>query len=235
MIPEPYLGLLVGSILTLIVSIVSIFLTNHFSERHWSKTKSIEQQEQLVEQVYSPLFFCLFEAPYHLGYIAGVLYGIQEDDLLDKALQDRFLEWLRDYAKEQRRSDTIKNILLAKLGMISPTEFRRDIFLYCFFLGKFERKLRTIDENDFKKERIPLLQIKFQNLIKFAKSFNALTSHFVSFLEFLISKKGQLPSDYRYGTVIDDKIKNELRELLSEPINKETKKALDKAREEGFF
>lgn len=128
MLPDTIIGVILGFFLTLATSIVSIFFSNRYAEKQWIKRRSIEEQENVVEEVYSPLYFILMDLPYQLGIIAGRLKAYLKRDLTNKAVQVAVLEWLKEYEKEEKPSHLIKTILQTKLGMIYPIEFRRDLF-----------------------------------------------------------------------------------------------------------
>jgi uncharacterized protein YggT (Ycf19 family) len=76
MLPEPYGGLLLGAILTLVVSVITMFLTNYFSQKNWRSQKDFEQRRETVEQLYSPLYFLLDDLVYPLGFLNGYLNAI---------------------------------------------------------------------------------------------------------------------------------------------------------------
>jgi uncharacterized protein YggT (Ycf19 family) len=76
MLPEPYGGLLLGAILTLVVSVITMFLTNYFSQKNWRSQKDFEQRRETLEQLYSPLYFLLDDLVYPLGFLNGYLNAI---------------------------------------------------------------------------------------------------------------------------------------------------------------
>jgi hypothetical protein len=227
-IPEPYLGLIVGSILTLIVSVVSIILTNHYSERQWVKQRKLDENKRITEEVYSPLYMLLYEINFELGYIGGYIQEFLKQDITNKDAQTAFVEWAQDYNKKEKPSQLIKNILRTKLGLIKPIGFQRDIFYLGISLGYFEKRILGVNNYTFENQETSILKKRFQNYAKATAYYFHVSRHIMSFLDYLISNEGELTSDFKYKMILDATFMQRLNELHKGPLDKETEAEADK-------
>lgn len=210
MIPEEYVGLLVGTIVTLIVSTISMVLTNHFSQRKWLQQKEFEQKQKTIQQVYSPLYFFLENLEYPFGILKGKfkidLKGKEKDIVVPES-------YLRDRARAMRKQIdyvNLKQIIEQNLAVLKPPQFRKEIIGFMQLLRVFEESFDMIDfEGDplrIKKELeiIGIVTVDFLKLI-------------MEFREFLLNNildKSIDLDEIEYQPVLtkslSDKIMNEL-------------------------
>jgi hypothetical protein len=145
MIPEEYVGLLIGTGLTLFVSFVSMILTNYFSERRWRNQREFEQKDKTVQDVYSPLYFFLE----NLTYPLVVLKGSFKSDLDGTEKQIMISEkYLQDRARAMRKQIDYKNlqqIIEKKLAVLKPPQFRAEIIGFMQLLRFYEESFDMID------------------------------------------------------------------------------------------
>ena len=234
MIPEPYLGLVVGSILTLIVSAVSVILANHYSERQWVKQRKLDEDKRAIEEVYSPLYLILFDMNYELGFIGGFFDSLLETGISKKQIQTGFIEWAQDYRKKEKPSQLIKSILRNKLGLIRPKDFRDEIFNLCLSLESFERRLAEIDTRTFENQEPSILEKRFKNYVKATAYYFHVSSHIRSFLDYLISNEPKVPSDHKYTKVLDITLEKKLGELLKGQYEEEANALAEKLLEDAL-
>jgi hypothetical protein len=145
MIPEEYVGLLVGTGVTLIVSTISMILTNFFAQRKWLKQKEFEQKQETIQQVYSPLYFFLENLEYPFGVLRGSfkieLKGKKKDIVVpEKYLQDRARAMRKqiDYVN-------LKQIIEKNLAVLKPPQFRKEIIGFMQLLRVYEESFDMID------------------------------------------------------------------------------------------
>lgn len=145
MIPEEYVGLLIGTSITLIVSIISMIFTNYFSERRWRRQKEFEQKEETIQEVYSPLYFFLENLEYPFGVLKGSfrveMKGKEEEIVVPE-------EYLENRAKAMRKQIdhvNLKRIIEKNLAVLKPPQFRKEIINFMQLLRIFEESFDMID------------------------------------------------------------------------------------------
>lgn len=220
MLGEPYDGLIAGSILTLVTSVVILIFTNRAAERQWNRQRAVEDEARAVEQVYSPLYFTLWDLFYHSGYIAGFLSAFLLENLSESSAQS-FLRWLEEYKEEITSAESIKEILKSKLGLIYPLGLRDDLFYFFHHMEAFERNLFSIDKYDFRKENITGLKRKLEVYVRLTTYQAGIAASLEQSVKKLIDLKGKPISENEYVRVFDMKIAAGLQRLLSEPANDE--------------
>ena len=52
MVPEPYVGLIIGFILSIIASTASIVVTNRFTEKQWLREKKSDEWQETIQNIY---------------------------------------------------------------------------------------------------------------------------------------------------------------------------------------
>ena len=177
MIPEEYVGLLVGTIVTLTVSTISMILTNYFSQRKWLQQKEFEQKQKTIQQVYSPLYFFLENLEYPFGVLKGKFKIDFKGKEKDIVVPERYL---RDRARAMRKQIdyvNLKQIIEQNLAVLKPPQFRKEIIGFMQLLRVFEESFDMIDfEGDqlrVKKELeiIGIATVDFLKLIRDFREF----------------------------------------------------------------
>ena len=165
-------------------------LSNYFSSKEWDKRKSLEETEKVVEQVYSPLFFIFYGLPKHLGYYTGVLNTFLVKGISQKKIQQSYFRWSQEQKKVEKTSLQIINILKTKSGSICPKNFWKDLFFFSDYLKDLEEETENFIEREFKKENIPTMEKRFQNICKATIKFSIIASEILNTLKELIENKG---------------------------------------------
>ncbi len=145
MVLEQYSGLLLGTILTLFVSIISMILTNHFSERRWRHQKEFEQEQETIQQVYSPLYFFLENLEFPFSVLTGSfkieLEGKEEKIVIPEDFWAKRVKSMR----EQINHINLKRIIENNLAVLKPPEFRKEIIAFMQLLRVYEESFDMMD------------------------------------------------------------------------------------------
>jgi hypothetical protein len=171
MIPEEYVGLLVGTSLTLIVSIISMILTNYFSERRWQHQKEFEQKQETIQQVYSPLYFFLENLEYPFGVLKGSFKVDMEGKEEKIVVPEEYLEKRAKPMRDQIDHINLKRIIEKNLAVMKPPQFRKEIINFMQLLRVYEESFDMIDfhgdQNRIRKqlEIIGQVTVYFQEII----------------------------------------------------------------------
>jgi hypothetical protein len=212
MIPEPYLGLLVGASLSIVASIITLFLTNYYSDKQWKRSRNADKSDYVTEQVYSPLLFLFSELPRTLGYLSGYLEGIADRTEYDDSKD--ILEFKDEFIANNRISVEVKSIILNKYNLISPKEFRNDLRDLVFFADQLEWTLKEIKEDDFRVDEISKTKKLLKNLSKASSVLAASAISLSGFLEELISATDKQNLKLQYTKFFDEKVGTQLSTFL---------------------
>lgn len=171
MIPEEYVGLLVGTSITLIVSTISMILTNYFSQRKWLQQKEFEQKQETIQQVYSPLYFFLENLEYPFGVLKGSFKIELKGKGKDIVVPEKYLEDRARAMRKQIDYVNLKQIIEKNLAVLNPPQFRKEIIGFMQLLRVYEESFDMIDfEGDKLKIRkhleiIGQVTVDFQKII----------------------------------------------------------------------
>ncbi len=207
MIPEPYLGLLVGAGLSIAASIITLVLSNYYSEKQWERSRCADKSDMVAEQVYSPLLFLSNMLPRTFGYLSGYLSGVVERKQYDDA--EETLKFINEFISANRVSEEIKGIVLSKFNLINPKEFREDLHDLYFYVNELEWTLKEFRVEDFGSKEIARTKGTFKNL---SKALDILAGSAVSlsvFLEKLLSVE-KPNSELKYTKFFNKKIESTL-------------------------
>ena len=211
MIPEEYVGLIVGTGLTLFVSFISMILTNYFSERRWRNQKEFEQKDKTIQEVYSPLYFFLE----NLTYPMVVLKGSFQADLDGTKKQIMITEkYLEDRARAMRKQIDYKNlqrIIEKNLAVLKPPQFRAEIIGFMQLLRFYEESFDMIDFDGKQSEINKELEIIGEVTVYFLK----IISGFRDFLLKNILDEASELDEISYNSILTEPVaKKILQELI---------------------
>lgn len=178
---EPYGGLLIGSILTLVISIITMFLTHYFSDKRWYSQKEFEQKKQTIEEVYSPLYFLLEDTLSSLRFLNGyfntcIIKKRERMNKKDLSIINREINKIK--------SKSLQNLIEKKLGVLKPAQFQEDLLLFLGLLENLEWNLKQVSEI----EKGSLLKT-LQNYAQALAYYIAIIENFQEFLEEEVLRK----------------------------------------------
>jgi hypothetical protein len=187
MISDSIIILILGSALTLTASLTSLLAKSYVDEKQRDKDRFSERIENITGNVYSPLLFIVFEVDSYLGDFRNDFarfYSLnapkENIDLLKVNLKEKVTRF---------RSDSIKDLLLTKIGFIEPIHFGKNLFLYFQALNHFENGLKQFVNTDIigdiTKERNWLI-----NMSAVCSGLALLNARYLVCLEALISERG---------------------------------------------
>jgi hypothetical protein len=148
MIPEWMTSLILGSILTLVASLVTLFVTYYINMKQKDRERVINQTENIIGSVYSPLLFLLSEVNIFLTDIQGSFGAFLKEGSFSKKSQNILMQFLKNTIKSFS-SNQMRELLLGKIGFIKPIRFRRELFSYFLILREFENRLKDFIEDGF--------------------------------------------------------------------------------------
>jgi hypothetical protein len=219
MFTEPYDGLIVGSLLTLTVSIITMVLTNLFSERQAKRRKQTEHEQTLLEQVYSPLYFYMNDLIRKMGTLSGFLLNAKDGEGLKNIDPKNFTEILKQLSKDIE-SQFLRKLLENKLGLIEPLEFQKDLMYSLIFLEQFELRLSTIKETEF--EDIDLLDNKVSNYAKVSHYCYLTMAHLLKFLRMEVFSENAKINKFEYKGFLNINKFEEMSYLLANPEDRQS-------------
>jgi hypothetical protein len=215
MFGEPWDGLLVGGSLTLVTSVVILILTNSSAERQWLMQRTLEDESRAVEQVYSPLYFTLWDLFVNCGFLSGLISASLEQYQI-RPIEKSPPSWLEEYHCERKLSRDFREILIDKLGLIYPIGLRDDIFYFFKHVESFESDLfYLVDDNAQTIER------KLGLYTWVADFTAAIGMSLAETVKKLIDLKGKQMKEEDYRQIFDAKVTAELQEFLSKEASPE--------------
>jgi hypothetical protein len=231
MLPEPYAGLLIGALLTLGVSICTMILTNHFSERQWRRQKHGEDRRVIMEQVYSPLYFFLDDLTYSFSALAGYLSAIDTNDIENTDAKGIAKMFEDDLNKID--SQVLRTLMEKKLGFIAPSGFREDLLSFLWLLDSFRSELSGALDYSFW-EDISLAKRRVESYQKVTHYYRIVIDHFRTFLNEEVFEKETDLSEIKYESFLNENRFNKIKSFLNnEPLNPIFEKQFDDLRKEA--
>jgi len=138
MFGEPYDGLLVGGVLTLVTSVIILLFTNRSTEKQWLMQKTFEAEDRAIEEVYSPLYFILWDLFTNFAYLSGLICATAEREHISA---ETLPSCFNEYKCEGKLSKNIRETLISKLGLVNPKGLRDDLFYFFKHVESFENEL----------------------------------------------------------------------------------------------
>jgi hypothetical protein len=217
MVLEAYGGLLVGAVLTLVVSIATMLLTHHFSESQWRKQKKSEDRRIAIEQVYSPLYFFLDDLLYPLGMLGSYMFIVAEGGQREGFIND--LGALMQKERGKIDSKILQSLMWNKLGFIAPSEFRDDLLRFLWLLQDFEEEFSITQQYLNEWENTALTKKRLNNYHKVTHSFRLAIAHFIEFLnEKVLGKETDL-SEIEYKPFLNAERLKTIRSFMSNELS----------------
>ena len=210
MISEPYLGLLVGAGLSVVASVITLVLSNYYSERQWKMSRNLDQIDKVVDKVYSPLLFQFSSLHRTLTVFYGGLLSSSKEETSNLSLVRAKREFL-----SKNLSLEMKKTLLNSFGLVNPKGFREDLREFYIYLNEIEWIMERISENDNENAKVPEeISIRLRNLSDAANELNEIAIKFESFLEQLIGKSNQTISKIAYQRIFNEDLENKIEKSL---------------------
>ena len=220
MIPDWILASILGSVLTLVASLAILLITNYTNMKQKDKDRVIEETQNVIGNVYSPLLFHLFEISDYLSTLNVIFETFSQFDAskesedlmvkpseiskhilvskLTKASNDLMISKFREVI-ERFKANSIRELLVTNLGFIRPSQFRVELFLYFQILNTFENIVKkfTINEDfddDFAKDKQ-----WFKNMNEVASRLSEINVDFIAYTNTLMHQrdKGNLNPEYK--------------------------------------
>lgn len=211
MIADWILASILGSVLTLAASMATLFVKDYTNRKQKDRDRVIEEVDNAIGDMYSPLYFYIFDVGVYLGRFSGLFENFVQIDPSKKD-KDDLIQFLK-IEIERFKSTSIRELLVTKIGYVRPTQFRSDLFLFFQALDGFENALREFADVGFGDD-IAKDKKWMENMDAVASRFCVVTQIFIGFLDKLMMQREKGLSDTEYETVIPIEDFSQMLELI---------------------
>lgn len=209
MLGEPYLGILFGFILSLLTSIVSIILSNRITEKRETRKTKMEEEKKAILEIYSPLVFLLEKSRdlfIKILSLKKALDEVNEKEIVKTEVDVRiFLVIL--FRDVYTYSETLKKLLINKLGIVKPRGVYKDLILYQSYLGTIAEYCHSLQ---WKKMKIITLKEVLDFFVPILSKLEEATAHL---REMALARTMGL-KNYKYKTFFTETVYSDLEKKI---------------------
>ena len=211
MIADWVLASVLGSALALISSFATVFVKDFIDRKQKDRDRTIKEIDNTTSEVYSPLFFYLFDVGTNLGRVSGLLEKLDEISLPKEDKNAIFRLLTKEC--ESLESSSLRKLLVDNIGFVRPNEFRSDLFQFFQALSRFENQLKDFTKDGFGTD-IPIDREWVKNMDYVAERFCDIIVNLEGYLEKLMKKRENIKLDLKYGTLIPNEDFKRMLELI---------------------
>jgi hypothetical protein len=171
----------------IVTSLITVAATYFLDLKRKEKDREIEKTDNLIGQVYSPLMIYFFEI---IDFLGNSIYNLNAYSKSGSSEQEiRFLKKGLGQTLQFFQSDSLRELLINRIGFVKPTKFGGELLAYFIIFRHYERKVAAYTSgklliNDKEAEK------KFLgNLLEAAEEIRKLTHSFAKFIDNLIDEK----------------------------------------------